>query len=78
MEYACTRRELSCVIGNLFVELEPPCDRCNNAADEITISGRIYTGERAVLTVTEHGFRFDGNPAAVEEIRGKRCLHRGR
>lgn len=27
-EYACPRRELSCIVGNLFVELEPPCDHC--------------------------------------------------
>ena len=26
--YACTRAELSCIIGNLFVELSPPCEHC--------------------------------------------------
>lgn len=64
-EYACTRRELSCIIGNLFTEIEPPCERCG-AADVLTISGTTYTGARAVLTVTEHGFTFDGDPAEVE------------
>lgn len=72
-EFACTRRELSCIIGNLFTEIEPPCDRCG-AADVLTISGTTYTGDRAVLTVTEHGFTFEGDPAAVAKIRERRCL----
>lgn len=68
-EYACTRRELSCIIGNLFTELDPPCAACDSDADELTISGRTYTGAQAVLTVTEWGFRFDGDPSEIEEIR---------
>lgn len=72
-EYACTRRELSCIIGNLFVEIEPPCERCG-AADVLTISGTTYTGNKAVLTVTEHGFTWEGDPAEVEKIRERRCL----
>lgn len=72
-EYACTRRELSCIIGNLFVEIEPPCEWCG-AADVLTISGTTYTGNKAVLTVTEHGFTWEGDPAEVEKIRERRCL----
>ena len=72
-EYACTRRELSCIIGNLFVEIEPPCEWCG-AADVLTISGTTYTGNRAVLTVTEHGFTWEGDPAEIEKIRERRCL----
>ena len=59
-EYACPRRELSCIVGNLFAELEPPCDH--------------YAGTRATLTVTEYGFTFDGPPEEVEQIRERRCL----
>lgn len=72
-EYACTRRELSCIIGNLFAEIEPPCERCG-AADELTISGTTYTGSRAVLTITEYGFKFEGDPSEVARIRERRCL----
>ena len=50
-EYACPRRELSCIVGNLFVELEPPCDHCA-AGDSLTICGTTYAGTRATLTVT--------------------------
>ena len=53
-EYACPRRELSCIVGNLFVELEPPCDHCA-AGDSLTICGTTYAGTRATLTVTEYG-----------------------
>lgn len=67
-EYACTRRELSCIIGNLFTEIESPCERCGDA-DEITISGTTHAGSRAVLTVTRFGFTFDGDPSEVERIR---------
>lgn len=72
-EYACTRRELSCIVGNLFVELEPPCDHCA-AGDSLTICGTTYAGTRATLTVTEYGFTFDGPPEEVEQIRERRCL----
>ena len=47
-EYACPRRELSCIVGNLFVELEPPCDHCA-AGDSLTICGTTYAGTRATL-----------------------------
>ncbi len=71
--YACTHRELSCIIGNLFSEIEPPCEQCKDL-DALTISGTTYTGARAVLTVTEYGFTFDGDPAEVERIRERWCL----
>ena len=63
-EYACPRRELSCIVGNLFVELEPPCDHCA-AGDSLTICGTTYA---------EYGFTFDGPPEEVEQIRERRCL----
>lgn len=72
-EYACTRGELSCIIGNLFTEIEPPCEGCGDV-DTLTISGTTYAGTRAVLIVTEYGFLFDGDPAEVAQIRERRCL----
>lgn len=56
-EYACPRRELSCIVGNLFVELEPPCDHCA-VGDSLTICGTTYAGTRATLTVTEYGLHL--------------------
>lgn len=73
-EYACTRRELSCIIGNLFAELTRLGAACDSDADELTISGRTYTGAQAVLTVTEWGFRFDGDPSGDRRNPGKEVL----
>lgn len=56
--YACTAAELSCVIGNIFAELSPPCAACG--AEVLQITGTTVTGNAATLTVTEAGFDFDG------------------
>ncbi len=52
--YACTAAELSCVIGNIFAELSPPCAACG--AEVLQITGTTVTGNAATLTVTEAGF----------------------
>lgn len=57
--YACTAAELSCVIGNIFAELSPPCAACG--AEVLQITGTTVTGNAATLTVTEAGFDFDGS-----------------
>ncbi len=54
--YACTAAELSCVIGNIFAELSPPCAACG--AEVLQITGTTVTGNAATLTVTEAGFDF--------------------
>lgn len=56
--YACTAAELSCVIGNIFAELSPPCAACG--AEVLQITGTTVTGNAATLTVTEAGFDFLG------------------
>lgn len=45
--YACTWAELSCIIGNLFIELSPPCERCGE--DALTITGTTVTGNKGTL-----------------------------
>lgn len=73
LKYACSKAELSCIIGNLFVELSAPCGKCE--ADGVIISGIDYNGEAATLVIVEHGFLFDGNPAAITTIREGRCIY---
>ena len=68
--YACTVAELSCVIGNIFAELSPPCAACG--AEVLQITGTTVTGNAATLTVTEAGFDFDGcadDTAMIERMR---------
>ena len=61
--HACTAAELSCVIGNIFAELSPPCGDCG--AERVTITGTTVTGNAATLTITEAGFDF-GDGGRVE------------
>lgn len=74
--YACTVAELSCVIGNIFAELSPPCAACG--AEVLQITGTTVTGNAATLTVTEAGFDFDGcadDTAIIERMRKGRCIY---
>ena len=74
--YACTAAELSCVIGNIFAELSPPCAACG--AEVLQITGTTVTGNAATLTVTEAGFDFDGcadDTAMIERMRKGRCIY---
>lgn len=74
--YACTAAELSCVIGNIFAELSPPCAACG--AEVLQITGTTVTGNAATLTVTEAGFDFDGcadDTAIIERMRKGRCIY---
>lgn len=76
MRYACTRAELSCIIGNLFVELSPPCSCCGGGA--LTITGTTVNGNAGALTVTEAGFDFEGcaeDTAMIDRIRKVRCIN---
>jgi hypothetical protein len=47
LRYACKPKELSCIIGNVFAELNPPCGKCRN--ENIVICGTTPTGEAATL-----------------------------
>lgn len=72
---ACTGAELSCVIGNIFTELRPPCEDCGAAA--VVIRGITPTGHEAKITLTAAGFDFEGSEedtAILERIRKGRCL----
>lgn len=74
MRWACTKAEVSCIIGNLFAELRPPCAACG--AERLTIAGRTVTGNEGTLTVTDWGFEFEGSEEDAEiigDIRKGRC-----
>lgn len=51
---ACKGAELSCIIGNIFTELRPPCDMCGGEA--VTIHGITPTGRKQCTTIK--GGRF--------------------
>lgn len=79
LKYACPNSELSCIIGNLFIELAPPCQYCNaDNAENIVICGTTYAGEEASLIITKDGFFFNGNPDTMAAIRQRRCIKVGK
>ncbi len=70
--------ELSCIIGNIFTELRPPCDMCGGEA--VTIHGITPTGHEATITLTAAGFDFEGcaeDTALLQRIRKARCIYAG-
>lgn len=52
--------ELSCLIGNLFATVEPPCSA--EYTGDIVISGTTRSGNEALLVITGDAFFFSGNP----------------
>lgn len=75
---ACKGAELSCIIGNIFTELRPPCDMCGGEA--VTIHGITPTGHEATITLTAAGFDFEGcaeDTALLQRIRKARCIYAG-
>lgn len=73
LKFACTKKEISCIIGNLFLEISPPCGACGD--DYITISGTAYTGERVEVKITDWGFLYNGKAEDIERIRKGICLY---
>lgn len=55
--YACTAAELSCVIGNIFAELSPPCAACG--AEVLQITGTTVTRKLKKLAALHAAGRID-------------------
>lgn len=68
-----TPAELSCMVGNLFAELEPPCDV--PFAPGLTLCGITPAGNRAVLLVHRDFCIFRGEAGDLEAAR-RSCLNR--
>jgi hypothetical protein len=69
--------ELSCVVGNLFAELEPPCDALHPVG--LTLHGRTLSGNMATLLVLKDYCVFQGEEEDLEAARrpciDRRCCH---
>lgn len=70
--FSCEIRELSCIIGNLFVELEPPCDK--SIDDFLVIAGTTFSGNAGVLIIGDNEYTFFGEPNDIKTIRSNKCL----
>ena len=68
---------LSCLIGNLFTELEPPCGAGRLDPDGITLYGRTVSGERGELHIFTDHCTFTGRPEDYRAARFGACPERG-
>ena len=85
---ACSRKEASCIIGSLLVELAPVCEKCGGLPDGVlnlqTEAGLSLTGDADVL-ITGHSI-ISGKPVRIKltdyaelaRVREKRCVYHGR
>lgn len=72
--FVCSVKELSCIIGNLFIELKPPCeandDRC------LIIQGITHSGKEGCLYIERDRYKFIGDKSDLEIVRNTRCPER--
>lgn len=74
---ACSRKEASCIIGSLLVELAPVCEKCGGSPDGVlnlqTEAGLSLTGNADVL-ITGHSI-ISGKPVRIKLTDyGFRCV----
>lgn len=64
--------KLSCLVGNLFAELEPPCDRALDP-DGLTLCGRTPSGREATLLICRDRCTFIGAAEDLKAARNGKC-----
>lgn len=74
-EFSVPPAQLSCLIGNLFAELEPPCSEPDEP-EALTLYGRTAAGREVMLMVYREHCLFAGDPADLEAARNGRCPDR--
>ena len=87
---ACSRKEASCIIGSLLVELAPVCEKCGGLPDgvlnlqteaglSLLITGHsIISGKPVRIKLADYGFEYYGDHAELARVREKRCVYHGR
>lgn len=71
-EFSVPPAQLSCLIGNLFAELEPPCRKPEDP-EALTLCGKAPSGKEAMLFVYREHCLFVGDPEDLEAARNGRC-----
>ena len=73
---ACSRKEASCIIGSLLVELAPVCEKCGGLPDGVlnlqTEAGLSLTGNADVL-ITGHSI-ISGKPVRIKLTGKEVCV----
>lgn len=66
--------ELSCIIGNLFATVQPPCDI--KMSDALVICGMTHSNSYARLIVKKDCCIFKGEPSDLAAVLNGRCPER--
>lgn len=71
-KFSRSPEELTCIIGNLFTELRPPCNmnRCDGA---LVLYGITYSGNPGILVIRKSECEFAGSEKDAEVIK-KKCI----
>jgi len=71
-EFSVPTAQLSCLIGNLFAELESPCSE-PDYQEALTLCGKAPSGREAMLFVYREHCLFVGDPEDLDAARNGRC-----
>lgn len=74
MTFHCESDEISCLVGNLFVGIEPPCEYPSESA--LTLCGTTHSGRYGRLTIKKGCCVFYGEREDLEAVRNGKCLDR--
>lgn len=66
--------ELSCIIGTLFTDLEPPCDVERTA--DLVLCGTTHSGNHGRLRIAGDRCTFCGEPDDLAAVLSGRCPER--
>ena len=71
--------QLSCIVGNLFAELDPPCGISSGQGCLLVLFGRVRsTGETAVLRVFQDRCEYTGPPGPLDKVLNGHCPEKER
>ncbi len=73
--FSVPNKELSCLVGNLFAEIEPPCE-APHGPDDLSFCGRTRSGKDAMLLVSKDYCIFTGDPDDLKAARDRPCIDR--
>lgn len=72
INFSLPAEKLSCFVGNLFTELEPPCSK-EHFSDGLILCGRTPAGREAMLLIGSDRCTFIGNAEDYNAARNSPC-----
>lgn len=73
--FSLPAEKISCLVGNLFAELEPPCDKRIDP-EGLMLCGRAPSGREVMLLICRDRCTFIGNLDDLNLARNGKCPNR--